>query len=111
MVHNRYLSNGAHRLCNMVVGFLLTTVVLLYVNAYLIPAKYQAIGLVVSGVLALSVTLLLGIIHPKRFSIVEGIAGGDGYDELEGGENQAASSGSESQTTPNAGSTVSFRQA
>ncbi|MBN1590726.1 MAG: hypothetical protein JW888_14530 [Pirellulales bacterium] len=83
MIHNRYLSERTHRLCNVVVGLLLTTTACLYINAYVIPARFQMLGLIVGGVVTLSVTLGLALVDPKRFSIMEGVAGGLGYDELD----------------------------
>ena len=70
-VRNHYLPAWLHRLCNALLGSaILTTVsILLWPNLLMLWFG-----------LAAFVGLLL--LNPNRFSIVEGVAGGDGYADL-----------------------------
>ena len=90
MIHNRHLPRSLHRFCNAVLGFFGVATASLWLNACL-PPRFQTIGLIAAGILTVAATCTLAIVNPKRFSVVEGIAGEAGYDELtedERAENQ-----------------------
>jgi hypothetical protein len=80
--HNRRLPEWLHRLCNAALGFFLAGTVFLCIDVYLIPPAFQMAGLFTAIVLTVLTTLALVIVNPKRFSIVEGIAGDVGYNDL-----------------------------
>lgn len=80
MIHNCYLPQWLHRACNGVVG----TLMLVWLGSRWFDEPAGTWRHVVSCcVLGASVPvgILLAVVAP-RFSIVEGVAGGLGYDEL-----------------------------
>ena len=81
MIHNRHLSETLHRICNATIGFFAMATTSLWVNS-LVPLRFQTMGLVLAFILTASATCALAVVNPNRFSIVEGIAGDAGYDEL-----------------------------
>jgi hypothetical protein len=81
MIHNRYLPESLHRVCNAAVGFFGVGAASFCVNAH-IALRFQTVGLIAAVILTILATCLLAIVNPKRFSVVEGIAGDVGYDEL-----------------------------
>ncbi|HOX04590.1 MAG TPA: hypothetical protein P5022_16005 [Candidatus Paceibacterota bacterium] len=81
MIHNRYLPLWAHRLCNGVAGAL----VLLAGGSFWLDEPAGSWRHTFSRCLILS-SIPAGILlawAAKRFSIIEGVAGKDGYDELD----------------------------
>ncbi|MFB3895047.1 MAG: hypothetical protein ACE14V_01975 [bacterium] len=90
-IHNCYLPEWLHRLCNgiysSVLCFTIATAGLVYCQSYKL--------LYILSLCLYYLTIPVGIlaaIFVNRFSIVEGCAGEDGYDELisEDGENNKA---------------------
>lgn len=82
-IHNRFLPEWMHRVANGVLGVLLAATA--GASGYLWFAP-DSIGEGLSGwflLLSPVVGLLLVIVNPARFSLVDGIAGEMGYDELE----------------------------
>jgi hypothetical protein len=80
MIHNRYLPLWLHRLCNATLG----VAVLLTIGSSLFGEPAGSWKHILSRYLIWS-SIPAGIIlalAARRFSIVEGVAGGDGYDEL-----------------------------
>jgi hypothetical protein len=83
MIHNRYLPTWVHRLANGVLAFLGaasagTSGILSFRDGSFLEA--------VSGWLLLlspAVGVLFALLDPKRVSLVEGLAGEAGYDELD----------------------------
>jgi hypothetical protein len=73
-IRNRYLSNLLHRLCNAVLGLVVTATVALAINPQL-PSRWQPTGL--AGAIGVTVlaALTLAVVDLKRFSIIEGVAG------------------------------------
>ena len=71
-VRNHYLPNWIHRLCNALVVALVVSVLLVY----LLP--YRAA--VMAGAVLFVVVLC---INPRKLSFVEGVAGEDGYLDLD----------------------------
>lgn len=68
-VRNQYIQKSVHRLCNAVVPALTVSTFLLLAW----PNLWVGLG---SG-LALFIVMLC--VDPERFSLVEGVAGGEGY--------------------------------
>ena len=80
MIHNRYLPLWLHRVCNGLFG----AVVVLGLSSIWLGEPADSWWHVLSRCLAWSsipVAIILAVVA-KRFSIVEGVAGGEGYDEL-----------------------------
>jgi hypothetical protein len=80
-IHNRYVPSWLHRLFNAVlVGSLSVTVGVLGLSAF---SQEQPLASLFGALLYGSPLLALAaFLLAHRFSIVRGIAGGDGYDEL-----------------------------
>ena len=70
-VRNHYLPKWLHRLCNA----LLATLVVLMLLIYIFPWRLALI-------VGVALFLLVLCIDPSKFSFVEGIAGEDGYVDL-----------------------------
>jgi hypothetical protein len=88
MIHNRYLPLWLHRVCNGVLG----TAVLLGIGSIWFGEPSGNWKQVLSGCLIWS-SIPVGITlatMARRFSIVEGVAGGDGYDELHESRSESA---------------------
>jgi hypothetical protein len=80
MIHNRYLPFWLHRVCNGVFG----AAVLLGVGSIWFGEPVGSWQYVLSHCLIWSsvpVGIVLAFVA-RRFSIVEGVAGGEGYDDL-----------------------------
>ncbi|HTV42908.1 MAG TPA: hypothetical protein VMF08_20250 [Candidatus Sulfotelmatobacter sp.] len=80
MIHNRYLPLWLHRLCNGFFGAAL----LAGVGSIWFDAPPDSWLHLLSRVLiwsSIPVGIILAVLA-RRFSIVEGVAGGEGYDEL-----------------------------
>jgi hypothetical protein len=82
VLHNRYLPTWLHQICNSAFGSLLIATLGTLAVTNLLQNAVQAIALcaVIAGTVVTGVVLLT--VNPNRFSIVEGVAGKDGYDEL-----------------------------
>ena len=80
MIHNRYLPQWLHRVCNGVFGAaLLIGVGSIWIGE---PADSWRRTLALCLMWAsIPVGIILALVA-RRFSIVQGVAGGDGYDEL-----------------------------
>ena len=81
-VHNRYLPNWIHRIFNGLFAFFLSATIGVIGWAHF---KYQPFVCEVSkGLVYLSmpIVILFGFLNPKKISLVEGVGGADGYDEL-----------------------------
>jgi hypothetical protein len=76
VLHNRYLSDDLHRLANGAIGGLLC--LLLTTSA----VRYFGFPLWLLW-LSVPVGLVCTVLPPSRFTLVEGCAGGEGYDELD----------------------------
>ncbi|MDR3637827.1 MAG: hypothetical protein P4L84_28735 [Isosphaeraceae bacterium] len=75
MLHNRYLPNWLHRLANSAVGGVLSLLAA--------SAAVRVLGAPLGSFWgALLVAFLCAALDPMQFSLVEGCAGEDGYDEL-----------------------------
>ena len=86
MVHNRYLPLWLHRLCNGVLG----AAVLLGVAGIWFGEPADSWRWILSRCLmwlSIPVGIILAAVA-RRFSVVEGVAGGDGYDELHESEDK-----------------------
>ncbi len=87
-IHNRYLSEGAHRLANGALGAVFT----LGVGAVLWQKgpgpHWRELGHWLT-LLSAPAGVALAFIPPSRFTLVEGIAGEAGYDELDSPESNA----------------------
>ena len=80
-LHNRYLPRWAHRIANGVVASMLLALAGVVGTTTLAPGSLP--WRVFAVVLYASPTgLLASLLNPARFTLVEGIAGEDGYDEL-----------------------------
>jgi hypothetical protein len=80
MIHNRYLPLWLHRVCNGVFG----AVLLIGIGSIWFGEPAETWRHIVSRCLiwaSIPVGITLALIA-RRFSIVQGVAGGDGYDEL-----------------------------
>jgi heme/copper-type cytochrome/quinol oxidase subunit 2 len=80
MIHNRYLPLWLHRICNGMFGAAL----LLCIGSVWYSEPAGSWHHVVSRCLiwtSIPVGIILAL-AARRFSIVEGVGGGDGYDEL-----------------------------
>jgi hypothetical protein len=80
MIHNRYLPLCLHRVCNGVLG----AVVLVGLGSIWFGEPAGSWRHFLSRCLiwsSLPVSIILAVMA-RRFSIVRGVAGGDGYDEL-----------------------------
>jgi hypothetical protein len=80
MIHNRYLPLWLHRTCNGVFG----TALLVGIGSIWFSDPVGSWGYFVSRCLiwaSVPVGIILAL-FARRFSIVRGVAGGDGYDEL-----------------------------
>jgi hypothetical protein len=80
-IHNRYLPTWLHRLCNGVVGAgTLATLASLGMSRFPLEHLLHRVSVVL---LYLSVPIgVLLAVFARRCSLVEGLAGRDGYDEL-----------------------------
>jgi len=80
-MHNRYLPTWLHRLCNGILGAVAAaTLAIMGICSF--PAEHWLHRLaVVLLYLSAPIGILLAAVA-RRFSIVEGVAGGDGEDEL-----------------------------
>lgn len=80
MIHNRYLPHWLHRLCNGLFGAaLLAGIGSIWFDEP--PGSWLHL---LSRVLiwsSIPVGIIL-VVRARKFSIVEGVAGGEGYDEL-----------------------------
>ena len=86
MIHNRYLPVWLHRICNGVFGAAL----LFGIGSIWFSDAAGSWGYFVSRSLiwaSVPVGIILALLAP-RFSIVQGVAGGDGYDELHGSDDK-----------------------
>jgi hypothetical protein len=82
MIHNRYLPLWLHRVCNGVFG----AVLLIGIGSIWFGEPAETWRHIVSRCLiwaSIPVGIILALVA-RRFSIVQGVAGGDGYDELHG---------------------------
>lgn len=84
MIHNRYLPAWLHRCCNGLFGIVacLGIASLGFGSA---PGSWLQVGSLWLIYASLPVGAVLFFVAP-RFSIVEGLAGGEGYDELDAPE-------------------------
>ena len=81
MIHNRYLPSWLHRVCNGLFG----AAVLIGVSSFWFGAPEGTWRHVLSRCLiwsSIPAGIILALVVP-RCSIVEGVAGGDGYDEMD----------------------------
>jgi hypothetical protein len=80
-LHNRYLPHWAHRIANGVMASLLLALTGAWLTSTLdsdsLPWKMSLVLLYASPT-----GLLASLLSPSRFTLVEGIVGEDGYDEL-----------------------------
>jgi hypothetical protein len=83
MIHNRHLPNWAHRVANAVLGLLGCASAGAAGFAFFREGSVQE--QVAGWLLWLSPVagVLLAALNPRRISLVEGLAGDAGYDELE----------------------------
>jgi hypothetical protein len=81
MIRNRRLPDWLHRLCDAVLGFFLVAALSL-AGVRLLPDRWQGTGFVAAIGLTAFAAILLAAVDPKRFSIVGGVAGDAGYDDL-----------------------------
>jgi hypothetical protein len=82
-IHNRYLPQWTHRIANGVMEALLLALFAVS-GAQFVPAGsplWKAAILLLW--LSAPVGLLVSLLDPRKFSLVEGVAGDVGYDELE----------------------------
>ena len=80
MIHNRYLPIWLHRLCNSLFG----AVLLISIGSIWFGEPEGSWQHLLSRFLiwaSIPVGIILAL-AARRFSIVQGVAGGDGYDEL-----------------------------
>ncbi len=80
MIHNRYLPLGLHQVCNGVFG----AVWLIGLGSIWFGEPAESWRHFVSRSLiwaSIPVGIILALVA-RQFSIVQGVAGGDGYDEL-----------------------------
>jgi hypothetical protein len=86
-IHNRYLPPGIHRIANGVMAALGLALVGSVGSGFVpggsLPWKAAVLLFMLSAPIGLLIALL---IDPRKFSLVEGVAGEDGYDELEAEE-------------------------
>ena len=81
MIHNRYLPQWLHRVCNGVLG----AVLLISIGSIWLGEPAESWRHFVSHCLiwaSIPVAIILALVA-RRFSIVQGVAGEDGYDELD----------------------------
>jgi len=81
-IHNRFLPSVVHRGFNALVGGSILVLVAMLGLTSLSPQSWlwEAPWVVLFAAAPVSVVLLF--VNPDRFSLVQGVAGADGYDEL-----------------------------
>lgn len=80
-LHNRYLPQWVHRIANGVIASLLLALAGAWGTTALAPGSFPW-KLFFIALYASPIGLLASLLNPGRFTLVEGIAGEDGYDEL-----------------------------
>ncbi len=76
VLHNRRLPNGLHRLANGVMGSFSVAMILVGLSKLVFVPAWLFLVCIPIG-------LLCAYFDPERFTLVEGLAGEDGYDELD----------------------------
>jgi TRAP-type C4-dicarboxylate transport system permease small subunit len=81
-IHNRYLPNWVHRIFNGLFAFFLNATI--GVLGWVYFRNQTVICEISKGLIYLSIPIGIFVffLNPKRISLVEGLAGVDGYDEL-----------------------------
>jgi hypothetical protein len=83
-IHNRYLSSGIHRLFNGLFGAVIAAGIGTAGVSFLSPENPLQVPSAWLLLLSPLVGVALMLLNPNRFSLVRGLAGDAGYDELNG---------------------------
>ncbi len=81
MIHNRCLPGWLHRLCNGLIGAVASATLASLGLSRFSPGHLAHWLTLILLYLSLPIGVLLAIVA-NRFSLIEGCAGGEGYDEL-----------------------------
>jgi hypothetical protein len=81
-IHNRYLPQWLHRIANGVMAALFLACFGANVSCYLTAGSLPWNAAILLLRLSAPIGLSVAMIDPRKFSLVEGVAGDDGYDEL-----------------------------